>query len=379
LIKLGLTTKRTKTSSEAFFYKLREIKKKSITPKTKLEINTLLINNPFKKTTTPTYNRFVPSFETGNEECDDMVPSTEDCANIVTSTNIKTNNLSALNQKMEFYQKELHPELLSQRSFDTNYQTTASSNESCESTMNYNNFFQEKFNTTGYVNINYGNFGNNYMSHFNNNNKFQNLNYINNGNFFQEEKIFQRSTSLTNSSGYIPQNQGGNMESPFHFNPENNRIQMMNNNFNNCNNTSSFPNDKKKLKKEKKDEVDQSFFVINLENVLYGTDKRTTIMIRHIPNKYSTTSLLEEINIEFKGKFDFFYLPMDYDNQCNLGYAFVNFVDPLHVLQFYSQYKSRKWKKYKSHKECDLSYAKFQGKNRTYLSFREKLFDEQND
>jgi len=85
-------------------------------------------------------------------------------------------------------------------------------------------------------------------------------------------------------------------------------------------------------------------------------------MIRHIPNKYSTTSLLEEINIEFKGKFDFFYLPMDYDNQCNLGYAFVNFVDPLHVLQFYSQYKSRKWKKYKSHKECDLSYAKFQGK-----------------
>jgi len=203
-----------------------------------------------------------------------MVPSTEDCANIVTSTNIKTNNLSALNQKMEFYQKELHPELLSQRSFDTNYQTTASSNESCESTMNYNNFFQEKFNTTGYVNINYGNFGNNYMSHFNNNNKFQNLNYINNGNFFQEEKIFQRSTSLTNSSGYIPQNQGGNMESPFHFNPENNRIQMMNNNFNNCNNTSSFPNDKKKLKKEKKDEVDQSFFVINLENVLYGTDKK---------------------------------------------------------------------------------------------------------
>lgn len=31
-------------------------------------------------------------------------------------------------------------------------------------------------------------------------------------------------------------------------------------------------------------------------------------------------------------------------------------------MQFYDTFKARKWKKYKSHKECDLSYAKFQGK-----------------
>jgi hypothetical protein len=37
-------------------------------------------------------------------------------------------------------------------------------------------------------------------------------------------------------------------------------------------------------------------------------------------------------------------------------------VDAFHILYFYSVYKARKWKKYKSHKECDLSYAKFQGK-----------------
>jgi hypothetical protein len=37
-------------------------------------------------------------------------------------------------------------------------------------------------------------------------------------------------------------------------------------------------------------------------------------------------------------------------------------VDPFHILQFYDVFKARKWKKYKSHKECDLSYAKFQGK-----------------
>lgn len=36
-------------------------------------------------------------------------------------------------------------------------------------------------------------------------------------------------------------------------------------------------------------------------------------MIRNIPNKYNTTTLLEEINVLFRGKFDFFYLPMDAD------------------------------------------------------------------
>ena len=34
----------------------------------------------------------------------------------------------------------------------------------------------------------------------------------------------------------------------------------------------------------------------------------------------------------------------------------------MHILHFYDVFKARKWKKFKSHKECDLSYAKFQGK-----------------
>ena len=70
--------------------------------------------------------------------------------------------------------------------------------------------------------------------------------------------------------------------------------------------------DKKKSKKSR-EEVDQTLFMINIDNIIYGRDKRTTIMIRHIPNKYSTLSLLEEINSYFKGKYDFFYLPMDFE------------------------------------------------------------------
>jgi len=85
-------------------------------------------------------------------------------------------------------------------------------------------------------------------------------------------------------------------------------------------------------------------------------------MIRHIPNKYNLQTMLEEINPEFQGKYDVFYLPIDYINSCNLGFAFINFVDPMHVVHFYDCFKGKKWKKYNSEKICDFAYAKFQGK-----------------
>ena len=109
--------------------------------------------------------------------------------------------------------------------------------------------------------------------------------------------------------------------------------------------------------------IEPSFFVINLDNILKGIDKRTTIMIRHIPNKYSYHDLLEEINMVCKDNYDFLYLPLDSENNCNLGYAFINFINPLHIIYFYNAFKSRKWLHYNSYKECDLSFAKYQGKN----------------
>jgi hypothetical protein len=42
-------------------------------------------------------------------------------------------------------------------------------------------------------------------------------------------------------------------------------------------------------------------------------DGRTTIMIRNIPNKYTQEMLLERFEENHKKKFDFFYLPIDYN------------------------------------------------------------------
>jgi hypothetical protein len=55
---------------------------------------------------------------------------------------------------------------------------------------------------------------------------------------------------------------------------------------------------------------------INLENILIGKDKRTTVMIRNIPNKYTLQNIVDEIvnhNPSFGGKFDFINLPIDYE------------------------------------------------------------------
>ena len=60
--------------------------------------------------------------------------------------------------------------------------------------------------------------------------------------------------------------------------------------------------------------------------LMAGEDKRTTLMIKNIPNKYTQKMLLATIDEHFKGHYDFFYLPIDFKNKCNVGYAFINMV-----------------------------------------------------
>jgi len=103
-------------------------------------------------------------------------------------------------------------------------------------------------------------------------------------------------------------------------------------------------------------------FSLSMEAVMQGLDRRTTLMIRNIPNKYSQTAVLQEINEQFFGTFDFFYLPIDFKNKCNVGYAFINFIEYRDIVPFFCKYNGRRWNNFNSEKVCAITYARIQGK-----------------
>lgn len=96
-------------------------------------------------------------------------------------------------------------------------------------------------------------------------------------------------------------------------------------------------------------------------------------MIRHIPNKYSERMLFHEISKKFKNKINFLYLPIDPNNYCNVGYAFVNFIDKKFIRAFYDEFNGRRWNKFNSDKICELAYARIQGTNSLINHFENSM------
>ena len=122
----------------------------------------------------------------------------------------------------------------------------------------------------------------------------------------------------------------------------------------------------------REDEVDNSSDLsLLIENVLTGKDCRSSLMVRNIPNKYTQQMLLSEFAAAGHGpnKMDFFYLPIDFKNKCNRGYAFVNFVNYKDIIPFVEEYSYRGWKRFNSDKICDITYARIQGKAAMWKRF----------
>ena len=72
--------------------------------------------------------------------------------------------------------------------------------------------------------------------------------------------------------------------------------------------------------------------------------------------------LLEKIDQLHAGRYDFFYLPIDLKNNCNVGYAFINFVDPIFIIPFYEDLNGKSWERFNSEKICEITYGSNQGK-----------------
>ncbi|OAY48038.1 protein MEI2-like 1 isoform X8 [Manihot esculenta] len=107
---------------------------------------------------------------------------------------------------------------------------------------------------------------------------------------------------------------------------------------------------------------DKKQYELDIDRILCGEDSRTTLMIKNIPNKYTSKMLLAAIDEHCRGTYDFIYLPIDFKNKCNVGYAFINMIDPQQIIPFHKAFNGKKWEKFNSEKVASLAYARIQGK-----------------
>ena len=249
-----------------------------------------------------------------------------------------------------------------------------------------NNYCQLSNNNISNINIDTANINN---ITFNINNNFiynripkMNLNMVyyipvqqqpisNNANYMNNNKIFSNLNNIIseNSVNIINKNKLNN--NSFRNNNSNNNYKNNNSNTNNNINNAQCSKGEKNL--------------LNLDDIVSGKDNRTTVMIRNIPIKYTEDILLEALE-EFKGKFNCLYMPFDYEKKGNKGYAFINFVNPLHILYFHEKFNGKKWPLFESSKICELNSANFQGINeiqkhsKNYKGYKKPLFySEQNN
>lgn len=90
----------------------------------------------------------------------------------------------------------------------------------------------------------------------------------------------------------------------------------------------------------------------------------TTLMIRNIPNRYTQNELILELEaLGFGGTFDFLYVPLDKGTMSNVGYAFVNFVDPQSAAKCMESFHGYHFKRHRkvSGKIAAVSIAHLQG------------------
>jgi hypothetical protein len=93
-------------------------------------------------------------------------------------------------------------------------------------------------------------------------------------------------------------------------------------------------------------------------------------MLRNIPNKMHLPDLLKVINRSSFGKYDFVYLRIDFQNDCNVGYAFINFEKSDSIIGFMQEINGKRWTEFRSWKVAEVSYATIQGKDCLVQKFR---------
>jgi len=86
--------------------------------------------------------------------------------------------------------------------------------------------------------------------------------------------------------------------------------------------------------------------------------QKTTVMLRNVSNNYTRQMLLDLLNSHgFSRYYDFVYLPMDFNRNANLGYAFVNLIDSETAEAFWDIFDGFNQWALPTAKVCEVSWS----------------------
>ena len=296
-------------------------------------------------------------------------------------------------------------------SFDSNYSQNSLKNvnilsnniinNTINNLNNINNINNIKIPNNNYLNINNNNNNMNnimfnYAPNINNNNNINNFNNMNNYPIYYYQDI--KFTEYTNSgfpsaAPTAPSSMDNNNRSRANslYSTSSNSSGSFfgsgdgNNNIINNNNKNydyyNVSNNKNYQKEPPPSRSSEKKFDLNIDvkRILSLEDRRTTLMIKNIPNKFKRDLLLQMINENFKEAYDLFILPTDANGYKNFGYSFINFTSSYYIPYFYFLFNNKKWPSTNSQKICEITYSKIQGRSSLLSHYQSKIIFKNNE
>ena len=128
----------------------------------------------------------------------------------------------------------------------------------------------------------------------------------------------------------------------------------------------------KKIKK-KKQQIEIIDLNVNIYKILSKEDTRTTMMIKNIPNKFTTEMIKSILSYNFNYTYDVLIIPTDTNKIKNFGYGFINFINSYYIPYFYYMFNGKNWSGTNSQKICEITYSKIQGKNQLIKHYPNKI------
>ena len=125
----------------------------------------------------------------------------------------------------------------------------------------------------------------------------------------------------------------------------------------------------KEIFKDSKPRKKRKTMIVNPKNVMLGIDKRTSIIIKNIPNNISDESF-KKIVYSFNREMNFFYIPTTIKTRKNLRVAFLNVLDHKQIVPIYMGLIYKMNFIYDSPNiEMEICYSKVQGKQKLIQRF----------